>query len=207
MGLLRYKILEDGSRLGVWEIAEDYQTLFQKTYLNDDDIRRLNSFKNLNRKIESLSVRALLQQMTRSDARIVYDPNSRKPLLADNSFNISVTHSNKYTAILLNKDRQVGIDVEYMSHDIERLEHKFISDKEIISNDPIIRRKHLYVHWCAKEAIYKICGRDDIDFFKNIIIQPFECEACGEIIGILRNEEYVISYVLENNYVLAYCVK
>ena len=212
MGLLSNKIIEEGSKIGLWEITEDYETLFQKTYLNDDDIIRLNTFKSLNRKIESLSVRALLQQMTRPDARIVYHQQTRKPYLDDNSYNISVTHSNKYTAILLSKEKQVGIDIEYMSHKIERVAHKFINEKEVITKDPLLRHTHLYIHWCAKEALYKICDKEDINFHKNLIIKPFELEKIqGNITGIVKNdsrhEEYLMYYIIYNNYVLVYCIK
>ena len=211
MGLLINTQIENDCQLGLWEIVEDYETLFQMTLLNDDDIRRLNTFKNINRKIESLSVRALLQQLTRPDARIVYHGRSRKPYLDDNSFNISVTHSHKYTAILLSKNKQVGIDIEYMSHNINRIAHKFINDSEVISSDPQERIKHLYIHWCAKEALYKICNKEDINFKENICIKPFEITSQGCITGYvdnnLRSEEYNIYYMLEKNYVLAYCVK
>jgi hypothetical protein len=52
MGLLINREIEDGCRIGLWEITEDYETLFGMTYLNNEDIRRLNSFRNLNRKVE-----------------------------------------------------------------------------------------------------------------------------------------------------------
>ena len=195
----------------MWEITEDYQTLFQAVHLNDDDIRRLNTFKNIRRKVESLSVRALLQQMTRPDARIVYRENSRKPYLCDGSQNISVTHSHQYTAILLNKDRQVGIDLEYMTHNIERIAHKFINKNEIITDNQALRNEHLYVHWCAKEALYKICDKEDVNFQDNLTIKPFKINTQGELTGIVnknsREDEYEMYYMLENNYVLVYCIK
>ena len=211
MGLLSNRMIEDECRIGLWEITEDYQTLFRMTHLREEDIRRLNTFKNLNRKIESLSVRALLQHMTKRSARIVYHNNSRKPHLEDNSYNISVTHSHNYTAIMLNKNRQVGIDIEYMSHNIERVAHKFINKREIITNDPSTRREHLYVHWCAKEALYKICDKEDINFHENLTIKPFEIDTQGDIIGVVNNnsryEDYNMYYMIENNYVLVYCSK
>ena len=211
MGLLSNRIIEDDCRIGLWEITEDYETLFRTTYLTGDDIRRLNTFKNLNRKIESLSVRALLQQMTRPDARIVYDSDSRKPHLDDNSYNISVTHSHKYTAIILNKNKLVGIDVEYMSHNIERIAHKFINENEMITDNPLQRHEHLYVHWCAKEALYKICNKENINFHENLTIKPFEINTDGHIVGIVKNETHVeeiwMYYMIENNYVLVYCMK
>ena len=211
MGLLSNRVVEDGCRMGLWDIVEDYETLFGMTYLNDEDKRRLNAFKNLNRKMESLSVRALLQQMTRPDARIVYRRKSRKPYIDDGSFNISVSHSHKYTAILLGKDTKVGIDLEFMSHNIERIAHKFINDHEVITKDPLFRREHLYIHWCAKEALYKICDKEYINFQENMLVKPFEVCLQGDITGIIQNElhreEYKMHYILENNYALVYCTK
>jgi len=211
VGLLNNRVVEDGCRIGLWDIVEDYETLLGMTYLNDDDIRRLSAFKNLNRKIESLSVRALLQQMTRPDARIVYRGRSRKPYMEDASYNISVSHSRNYTAILLGKNKKVGVDLEFMSHNIERLAHKFINSREEITKKPLLRREHLYIHWCAKEALYKICDKEYINFQENLTIQPFEVCSQGNMIGVVQNEhrkeEFRMYYTIENNYVLVYCVK
>ena len=211
MGLLVNREIEDGCRIGLWNIEEDYETLFRSTYLNDEDICRLDTFSNLNRKIESMSVRALLQQMTHPQARIVYCGQSRKPYMEDGSYNISVSHSHKRTSILLGKNRQVGVDLEYMSHNIERIAHKFINDREVVSNNLKIRREHLYIHWCAKETLYKICNKENVNFQDNIIIKPFEVDSYGVITGIVHNdfryEEYRLYYQLENNYVWVYCIK
>ena len=211
MGLLIDTEVEKGCRIGLWDIVEDYETLFRITYLNGEDIRRLNAFRSLNRKMEWLSVRALLQLMTRPDARIVYNGRSRKPYMDDGAYNISVSHSYKYTSVLLGKDKKVGVDLEYMSHNIERIAHKFISNQEVISKDPLFRRKHLYLHWCAKEALYKIGDKADVSFSENLIIKPFEVCSQGDIIGIIQNdlqkEEYRMHYMLENNYALVYCTK
>jgi len=211
MGLLINREIEDGCLIGLWEITEDYETLFRKTYLIDEDIRRLNRFKNLNRKIESLSVRALLQQMTQREARIVYRMQSNKPYLADGSYNISVSHSHMYTSVLLGKNKHVGVDLEFMAHNIERVAHKFINKHEMITDHPTTRREHLYIHWCAKEALYKICDKEIINFQEDLTLQPFEVELQGDIIGMIhhnfRNEEYRLHYQLENNYVWVYCIK
>jgi len=210
MGLIINREIEAGCRIGLWEITEDYETLFRITRLSNEDIIRLNGFKNLNRKIESLSVRALLQQMTHQDARIVYRNQSHKPFLDDGSFNISVSHSNKYTSVMLGKNKQVGVDLEFMSHDIERVAHKFINKRETITNNPLYRRVHIYIHWCAKEALYKISDRRDINFLEDMRIKPFDVEMQGCIVGEIksgRTEEYRMYYQLVNNCVWVYCMK
>lgn len=210
MGLSISIEVEENCHLGLWEITEDYDTLFRMTYLNDEDIQRLIGFKNISRQLESMSVRALLQKMTKPDARIVYHE-SRKPYLADGSYNISISHSHNQTSILLSKDKRVGVDLEYMSHNIERIAHKFINSREIITENLQKRRDHLYIHWCAKEALYKICDKVDINFQTNLTIKPFEADDHGQITGIVhnnfRNEEYKMHYFIKNNYVLVYCIK
>jgi 4'-phosphopantetheinyl transferase EntD len=211
MGLIINREIEDGCFLGLWEITEDYETLFRMTYLNGDDIRRLNSFKSFHRKIESLSVRALLQQMTRPDARIVYNKQSHKPFLDDRSFNISVSHSHKYTSILLGKNKLVGVDLEYMTHKIEKVAHKFIHKQDVITSNLLTRRKQLYIHWCAKEALFKICDKIDINFHEDLIIKPFDVNTEGCIVGVVQNdsryEEFKMHYQIVNNYVWVYCMK
>lgn len=210
MGLVINREIEDGSRIGLWEITEEYETLLGMTYLNDEDLTRLNSFRCLNRKMESLSVRALLQQMTRPDACIVYHKQSNKPFLYDGSYNISISHSNKYTSIILGKNKLVGIDIEYMSHRIERVAHKFINELDVIT-DNHHRRAHLYIHWCAKEALFKICDKIDLNFQEDITIQPFEVAEQGYITGVVRlnsrYEKYRLRYQIMDNYVWVYCSK
>ena len=211
MGLVINREIEDGCRIGLWEITEDFETLFGMTYLEDEDIRRLNSFRSLNRKIESLSVRALLQQMTHPTARIVYHQQSHKPFLQDGAYNISISHSHKYTSIILGKNKLVGVDLEFMSHRIERVAHKFINQQDKITLNPHTRREHLYIHWCAKEALYKICDKVDINFQEDLTIQPFEVDKEGYITGWVHNnsrhEEYNMYYHLDKNYVWVYCFK
>jgi len=211
MGLIINREIEDRCLIGLWEITEDFETLFRMTCLNDEDIRRLNSFRSLSRKIESLSVRALLQQMTCPDARIVYHKQSNKPFLEDGSYNISISHSHKYTSILLGRNKLVGVDLEYMTHKIERVAHKFIHKQDIITTNPLTRRKQLYIHWCAKEAMYKICDKIDINFQEDLIIKPFDVNTEGCITGVVQNdfrhEEFKMHYQIVNNYVWVYCIK
>jgi phosphopantetheinyl transferase len=210
MGLLLKRQIADDCLLGVWEITEDYDTLFSQVVLSDFDLQRLNSFQNESRKLESLSVRALLQTLTHRGARIIYNQ-FRKPFMDDYSYNISISHSCRWTSIMLSQQRRVGIDLEYMSHDMERLAHKFINDKEYITPDLALRQQHIYIHWCAKEALYKICDKDGINFQDNLTIYPFEPQAGGQITGLVTNnhlhEEFILQYEIRDNYVVAYTYK
>jgi 4'-phosphopantetheinyl transferase len=200
----------NGCLLGIWEINENYDTLYSKVRLSDDEIDTLNNFKNYSRKLEWLSVRTLICEMTGEESKIVYNE-MRKPFLKGNSYNISISHSNRLTSILLSPDKKVGIDLEYMSHRISTLSFKFINSQEMITDDPEMRRYHLYLHWCAKEALYKICDKQDINFKENLTIIPFKPRRKGAIKGRVLNinglEDFNLRYERMEDYAIVWTCK
>ena len=210
MPLLIKKYVDKDVLLGLWEITEDYDTLFNSLYLDKEDIARLDNFKNNNRKLEWLSVRRLLYELTKSKNKIVYN-SENKPFLSNNTYNISISHSKNFTSILLSKNKRVGIDLEFMSHRISKIEHKFINVNEYITNNPDLEKYHLYIHWCAKEALYKLNDKQDINFKENIIIDSFEPSVCGKVKGKVHNqyinEEFDLNFFRLNNYIIAWCCK
>ncbi|MDX9696448.1 MAG: 4'-phosphopantetheinyl transferase superfamily protein [Bacteroidales bacterium] len=200
---------EDGI-LGMWEITEDFDYLRSMVTLDEKDVERLESFKNHQRKLEWLSVRVLLNSLTDKDSRIVYGP-ERKPYLHNNSHNISISHSKELTAILLNKKRRVGLDLEFMSDKVLRIAEKFMRPEELESIDKNQEIYHLYLHWCAKEALYKICDKVDINFVTNLKIEPFKPKDKGLIIGVVNNsymnEKFTLNYFTHKNYAVVWCYK
>ncbi len=210
MGIILKKKLKDGSVLGMWEITEDISVLLNQIKLSDTELDRFNGFLSHARKLEFLSVRALLAKMINPDAKIVYTIN-RKPYLDDDSHNISISHSKNLTSILLNKTKRVGIDLEFMSHRIRKIAHKFINDNESININEFTEKYHLYIHWCAKEALYKICDKKDINFKLNLFIKPFKLNFEGVIKGMVDseriNEEFDLNYFKYDNYIIVYTSK
>jgi len=210
MGLIEKKEIRDGCLLGSWEIKEDLESLKSMVQLDPDEIEKIAHFGSYARKLEYLSVRILLKTMIGKNARIIYD-HTNKPFIKDNSYHISISHSNKLTSILLSTTKKVGIDLEFMSHRISKISRKFINQDEVISEDSGIKRYHLYIHWCAKEALYKICDKGLLNFKENLFIEPFEVHDAGTIKGIVKSEEkteeFDLSYYKTNNYVTVLCCK
>ena len=172
MGLILKDSVRGDCLLGIWEIKEDYESLMDGLELDDDEIQKLNSFQNHNRKLEWLSVRQLIAQLLPGKNRIIYN-SENKPFLKGNSYNISISHSQNLTSIFISDKKRVGIDLELMSHKISTVSHKFINSQEMVTQDPALKRYHLYIHWCAKEALYKICDKQDINFRDGLTISPF----------------------------------
>jgi phosphopantetheinyl transferase len=210
MGCITKHYLNEFSILGVWKIEEDLDTLLELTVLDSADKKRYRCFSSNSRKLEFLSVRALLSELIGKDARIVYNKNN-KPFLKDGSRFISISHSHKLTAILLSTNEKVGIDLEFMSSNITALAFKFLNRKEKVTKDQNDRKYHLYIHWCAKEALYKICDKEGISIRKNITIIPFNVSESGEIKGEVHtskiNESFDLFYSKYDNYSIVWTKK
>jgi 4'-phosphopantetheinyl transferase len=207
---LKTEILPE-CHLGVWEITEDFDTLYSMVNLVAVEKAKLDSFKNISRKVEWLSVRALVKTMLGKDTRILYNAEN-KPFVRGNTHNISISHSNNLTAVMISKDKRVGIDLEFMSGKISKVANKFINDRENIIEDPELSKFHLYLHWCAKEALYKILDKQDINFRDGITIAPFHPdEETGHMEGNVINgngeESFEMEYLQHDNYALVWCVK
>ncbi len=210
MGCITKHYLNEFTILGVWKIEEDLKTLLESAVLDNGDKKKYKAFASTSRKLEFLSVRALLAELLGKDARIVYNKNN-KPFLKDGSRFISISHSNKLTAILMSSNEKVGIDLEYMSTNIGKIAFKFLNRREKITKDPENRRYHLYLHWCAKESLYKICDKEGISIKRNITIEPFEVKQSGEIKGKVHtekiNDSFDLFYTRYDNYTIVWTKK
>jgi phosphopantetheinyl transferase len=210
MGCITKHFLNEFSILGVWKIEEDLETLLSLVVLDEEEQKKYNTFMSTSRKLEFLSVRALLAELLGKDARIVYNKNN-KPFLKDGSRFISISHSHKLTAILLSTNEKVGIDLEFMNSNIGAFSFKFLNRREKITRNPDDRKYHLYLHWCAKEALYKICDKEGISVRKNLTIEPFEVKESGQIQGYVHtkkiNESFDLYYSKYDNYAIVWTKK
>ena len=210
MGCITKHFLNEFSILGVWKIEEDIDSLLEMVSLDTEEKKKYKGFNSNSRKLEFLSVRALLSELIGKEASIVYNKNN-KPFIKDGSRFISISHSHNLTAILLSSNEKVGIDLEYMSSNIAAIALKFLNVKEKITKDPGNRIYHLYIHWCAKEALYKICDKEGISIRNNITIAPFKVKDSGEIKGRVHSEKikesFVLSYSRYDNYSIVWTKK
>jgi phosphopantetheinyl transferase len=210
MGCITKHYLNRETMLGVWKIEEDLPTLLEMVELGPEDKKRYSVFRSTSRKVEFLSVRALLAEMLDRNARIVYNKNN-KPFIKDGSHFISISHSNKLTAIILSTNERVGIDLEYMRVNINAFASRFLNKREKVTRRWADRTYHLYIHWCAKETMYKICDKEGINIVNDITIEPFEVKDSGEIRGYVKNEriddQFTLFYSKYDNYTIVWTKK
>lgn len=101
------------------------------------------------REIERQAEADLLAAMLGRQVVLEHDANG-KPMLQ--GYHISITHTKGFLAIMLSEKHEVGIDIEYPSERVLKIESRFLRDDEPYAADAA---KCLYA-WCVKEALYKL---------------------------------------------------
>jgi len=169
MPLLFLDKLSETEFLSVWKIEESSDFLLKKNKLTSSEKVVYNSFKNESRKIQWLSCRILVNEFMKNNGlkgNIYYDEKG-KPHLTTGHF-ISISHTPYFAAIIINKNKAVGIDIEKISERILKVKNRMASDNELkITGDNL---EHLTTLWASKEAIYKICGINDLSFNNDIFV-------------------------------------
>lgn len=185
---------------GIWKIEEDIQSLLSA--LSDKSFTKgISSDKRLR---EQTAVRVLLKNLLDNEEKQISYSANGKPYLSDGSFVISISHTKGYAAVILSKQGRTGIDIEYISEKVKRVQSKFISDKEYIdkSNETI----HLLLHWCAKETMYKALGYTGVDLMHHLFVEKFIPKNSGIFKGYEKYTRsliyFNIDYYVENDYVL-----
>jgi phosphopantetheine--protein transferase-like protein len=209
MPVLLKEFLRNGSIIGVWHISESVGDLINKTKMNLNEEKILQTYQHENRKKQWLSYHALIQELIEENYHISYS-DFGKPFLNIEKKNkhISITHSGDYSAVIINEHLTVGIDIEKPAKRIERVSERFLSDTELNFIDINNSWEHLTVCWTAKEALFKIQGNLCFDFKEQIILEPFIYSDAGEInctiLGEDKLQEYKVYYRKINDYFLAY---
>ncbi len=210
MGLYLNRNIDNDTILGIWKIEEIFNWFIAQLQLNNEDLQIIPSTRDKSgqRKLHWLSTQILLRHLLNSKKKVEinYDQHG-KPHLANSSYKISISHSNKFVAIQLSKT-YAGIDIQQIAQKIERIAAKFMNSKELNSLRENNHIEQLYVYWGAKETLYKIYGKRALHFKENLLIEPFEYKGKGVINGCISigkmKETYSLYYEKIEDYMLVY---
>ena len=210
MALFLTKDLDDDahSRLGVWHITETEAELRSLTSIPSDELEEISFIKSESLRKQKLAVRALLDCMFDEKVYLSHHDNG-KPYIENNAVNISITHTDKYVAVILNDTDEVGIDCESLDRDFSVVEKKALSEDEIESLDDDKRNEQLAIFWCAKEAVYKKLSQYNVDFAEQIEIDHFRPKGEGELEATFIHkdgyeEELDLEYITFDRHVLVW---
>ena len=215
MALFLTKDLDDPgrSRLGVWQITESEDELRDLSSIPSDELEEISYIKSESLRKQKLAVRALLDAMFEDKVYLSHHDNG-KPYIENSITNISITHTHKYVAVLLNDQEDVGIDIESLDRDFSAVEKKALSEDEIEDleeDDKEERNEQLAIYWCAKEAILKKIGQYDLDFSEQIELDHFHPKDDGELEAVFIDkdgdeEDIDLEYMTFDRHVLVWTI-
>ena len=201
MGLYLRKDLKGGGTIAVWEITETEKELLnilaQDEEDRDQELEEISIYKSEQARREKLSVLCLVQELFREPSpefpvgpvHIGHHENG-SPYIENDSTRISITHTNRFSAVIIHPSEEVGIDIESIRRDFTAVEKRALNDDEredLVEKDESDpeqmeeRNTQLAIYWCAKEALYKRMDRTHVDFSKDMEVDRFSVRDEGEI--------------------------
>lgn len=209
MAIAYKKQVDSDTELALWKIEEQADALYQQLQLNEAEKAYIEQLGNGKRHLHWLATRVLLRTMLNTqdyiDCRI--DAHG-KPYLVNMPYHISLSHSFDYAAVMISRNHPVGIDIEQIKEKVERIAPRFLKPEELAFIAEDSKVQHLYICWCAKEAVYKCYGQKAVSFLDDIALQPFAWQPAGELTARLRKNEtdltYRVDYLQYEDYMIGY---
>ena len=210
MGLYLKKKLDNDAEIGVWQVSETEEELKELSSTPSDEMEEISFIRSESLRKQRLAVRALLNTMFDEKVYLSHHDNG-KPYLENNPVNISITHTEKYVAVILHEEENVGIDIDSLDRDFSAVEKRALSEDEIEDLEDEKRNEQLAIYWCAKEAIFKLLSRYNVDFAEQIEIERFRPRGEGELEATFigkkdEEEEFDLEYITFDRHVLVWVV-
>jgi len=209
---LKMKIRDEGNTtILVWDIAE-HPIFFSQELILDNEIKSLVDTYSKKKKLEWLSTRYLLKLII-PNFRIadLSKDDFGKPYLLNSNQYLSISHSHKLASIIIS-EKVVGIDVQKIHNNIEKISHKFINDSEYKFIDTEHKLTHMHIIWGAKESMYKGYGKKELRFKEHMSVHPYSLESgTTSFTGNVHKGEVSENYILKtraiNDYILVYAIQ
>ena len=210
MALYLKKTLENEATIAVWQITETEAELRELSATPSDEMEEISFIQSESQRKQRLAVRALLNTLFDEKVYLSHHDNG-KPYLENNPVNISITHTEKYVAVILHDEEDCGIDVESLDRDFSAVEKKALSEDEIEDLEEEKRNEQLAIYWCAKEAVFKLLSRYSVDFAEQIEIERFRPRGEGELEATFVDkdgdeDEFNLEYMTFDRHVLVWVV-
>lgn len=199
MALINIREVYPGVNLGLWQIDETVEEFFDRyPWLIKYNVLLSERYKNEGRKEEFLAVRALLHEMLGDKVGEITHNEVGKPMLK--GYHVSVSHTRGFAAMVVSKNREVGVDVEYICDRVKRIASKFMrKDEKAVDVDSLL------VHWCAKETVYKLFSEQNLQY-EEMRVKPFDVMAdwACEVENLKSKKKVTVDFELTMEFVLTY---
>lgn len=180
-----YKVVQltENTKLYLWKITEDFDTLFSQLQLKSSSLERLQSMKSESHQKGFLAVRMLLQHLDYTDFDLYYDALGKPHLKLEanenkstnNSQHISISHSHEFSAIAISNEN-IGLDIEKLKEKTLKIAPRFMDVSHLENLNDEDKIKKATIIWGIKESIFKVKNEVGISFPDHISETPFALE-------------------------------
>ena len=210
MALYLRKKLDNKAEIAVWQITETEEELLNLISVPTDELEEISLFRSESQRRQKLAVRALLNEVFEEKMYLNHHDNGQ-PYLENCVTNISITHTDRYVAIIIHDEDDLGIDIESLDRDFSAVEKKALSEEEIEDLDDDKKNEQLAIYWCAKEAIFKRMSQNRVDFAEQIEVEKFNLKKEGELEATFihkdeHEEEFDLEYMIFDRHVMVWLV-
>jgi len=207
MPLVKHIHINDSCQLGLWKVIEELDDLLKDVSLSNAEQDKMNGFGSLSRKKEYVVTRILLQKLL-GEGVFIENNEHGKPSLINSRFDISISHSKGYVGVLVGRDHDLALDIEYLSDRVFKVAKKFLSHDELTAISESDKQLHIYQHWCAKECLIKLYGKKDVLLIDELKIHPFlpsQSMFSGEVCRVDFSKKFDFQYETFDSYLMVWC--
>ena len=201
MPLHKVIYLDNNTKLYLWKITEDFDTLFNQVKLKDSSLARLESMKSESHQKGFLAVRMLLQHNDYDDFDLIYDefgkPHLKPQGCSIKDVEVSISHSLTFSAVVIS-DVKVGLDLEQLKEKTLRIAPRFMNVSHLSNLSEDDKIKKATIIWGIKESIFKIKSEKGISFPNHIFEDNFNYEDKKATATLkFNNQEEVFNVVFD----------
>ena len=204
MPFLKDFLINNSTKIILWKIIPGE---LDDKHLRKEEIGLLKKRKAKNAREYFLAARKLLNNED-SDLTIDYDSKG-KPFL-NKQKGISISHSNEIVAIGISNEIDFGIDVQFKTDKVFKIQNKFLSEKESKFLGKKNDLESLIKVWSAKESIFKALGKEGVSFSNDLEIETIN-EKDFFRSGYYRKGNFKIKFDLDflcmEEYIVCYAKK
>ena len=164
MPFLKDFLINNSTKIILWKIIPGE---LSETQLSEDDKCLLKTRKHKNSKEYFLAVRKLLEN---EDPELTIDYDLKGKPFLNKQKGISISHSNEIVAIGISNEIDFGIDIQFKTDKVFKIQSKFLSQMESKFFEKKNDLESLIKVWSAKESIYKALGKEGVSFSKDLEI-------------------------------------
>lgn len=163
MPLVFEQQISSAKKIAVWQITEPINFYLSRISAP------LDSTIKSKRYLEKIGCSFLLNYLLgeNTDQYLLNDEYG-KPYLSNQSTSISFSHTKDLIACYIDLDgANIGVDIEYFREQLPKLSTKFLHPED---SSPFDNEWHYLFIWSAKEVLYKMWGKKNLDFSKDLKI-------------------------------------